>query len=79
MSCVFGLGAEMILERDVLVQEVSCWSLGVLGRARVEGARAGGGLLVVGVAGAGGCRAGCGAAGAVAPLLRSPSLDSWHK
>ena len=79
MSCVFDLEVEMILGRGALVQEVSCWSLGVLGRARAEGVRAGGGLLVAAVAGTGGCRAGCGAAGAVAPLLRSPSLDSWHK
>lgn len=79
MSCVLDLGTEMILERGPLVQEVSCWPLGVRGAAGAEGVRAGGGLLVAAVAEVGGCWVECGAAGAVAASLRGPSLDSWHK
>ena len=76
MSCEFSLSVEVILERRRLVQEVSCWPLGVRGSAGAEGVRAGGGLLVAVGAEVGGCWMECGAVGAVAAPLRGPSLDS---
>ena len=78
MSCAFSLDIEMILGQCRLVQEVSCWPLGVRGAAGAMGVCARRGLLMA-AAEVGGCWAERGAAGAAASSLRSPSLDSLHK